>query len=80
MYTMVVAGVGLGDAFEAARLSRRNSAYALFPARGNPEQAFSGWSKCKRAFDQLCPIAPWTLLDLRRTVATNLAGLGTPPM
>jgi integrase len=51
----------------------------LFPARGNPEQTFSGWSKCKRVFDKACPIAPWTLHDLRRTVATNLAALGTPP-
>lgn len=51
----------------------------LFPARGNPEQTFSGWSKAKRSFDALCPIAPWTLHDLRRTAATNLAAFGTPP-
>jgi integrase len=50
----------------------------LFPARGNPEQIFSGWSKCKAALDKKCVIAQWTLHDLRRTFATNLAALGTP--
>ena len=51
----------------------------LFPARGNPEHSYSGWSKGKAALDGLCPIAPWTLHDLRRTVATNLAALTVPP-
>ena len=51
----------------------------LFPARGNREHTYAGWGKAKRTFDALCPIAPWTLHDLRRTVATNLAALGTPP-
>ena len=57
----------------------RMSERYLFPARGNGEHAFSGWSKSKSAFDGVCTIAPWTLHDIRRTVATNLAGLGTPP-
>lgn len=50
----------------------------LFPARGQPEKVFSGWSKCKDALDESSKIAPWTLHDLRRTFATNLAALGTP--
>jgi Phage integrase family len=45
----------------------------LFPARGNDETTFSGWS------NQLCEIDPWTLHDLRRTFATQLASLGTQP-
>jgi len=49
----------------------------LFPARGG-EEVFSGWSKCKKALDTKCKISPWTLHDLRRTFATNLAALGTP--
>jgi integrase len=50
----------------------------VFPARGNSEEFFSGWSKCKTRLDAECGIEPWTLHDLRRTFATNLAALGTP--
>jgi len=50
----------------------------LFSARGMPEDVFSGWSKCKATLDERCGIKPWTLHDLRRTFATNLAALGTP--
>lgn len=49
----------------------------LFRGRGT-ETPFDGWSKCKPAFDRACPIAHWTLHDLRRTFATNLAALGVP--
>jgi integrase len=56
----------------------------LFPARRDfrrdmPSTVYNSWAKDKRAFDRLCPIAHWTLHDLRRTFATNLAGLNTPP-
>jgi integrase len=56
----------------------------LFPARRDfrmdmPSTVYNSWAKDKRAFDQLCPIAHWTLHDLRRTFSTNLAGLNTPP-
>lgn len=49
----------------------------LFPARGK-HTAFDGWSKGKPNFDKGCPIDHWTLHDLRRTCATNLAALGVP--
>jgi integrase len=69
----------------AAILERipRESDY-VFPAsrtnvRGTPTTSFNGWPKCKEAFDAKCPIAHWTLHDLRRTFATNLAALGVPP-
>lgn len=56
-----------------------NSEY-LFPARGNYEAPFSGWSKCKDALDdELEDLPPWTLHDLRRTFATHHAAIGTPP-
>jgi integrase len=51
----------------------------LFPARGNPKAAFSGWSNCKAVLDNRCEIAPWTLHDLRRTYSTIHAAIGTPP-
>jgi integrase len=52
-----------------------------FPAQRDrnkekPATIFAGWGKPKAAFDKACPIAPWTLHDLRRTFATNLAALG----
>ena len=43
------------------------------------DNRFDGWSKSKRELDQVCSIAHWTLHDLRRTFATNLAGLGVAP-
>jgi integrase len=52
----------------------------LFPAlRG--DKVFGGWSKQKAALDVLIAkngysVASWTLHDLRRTFATNLAALG----
>ena len=60
----------------------RTSAY-LFPAtkerrKGQPVTVFGGWNRPKIALDKRCKIAPWTLHDLRRTFATNLAALGTP--
>lgn len=51
----------------------------LFPARGYQDRPYCGWSKGKRAFDRICPVAPWTLHDLRRTYASSLAALQTPP-
>jgi len=51
----------------------------LFPARGNPDHPFSGWSKGKDTLDTLSGVTGWTLHDLRRPVATNLAELGVAP-
>jgi integrase len=60
----------------------RSNGY-VFPAarehvKGRAVRTINGWSNSKKAFDKLAPIAPWTLHDLRRTFATNLAALGTP--
>jgi integrase len=58
----------------------------LFPAqrerkKGKPATTMSGWAKQKTGFDKAVAtagykISPWTLHDLRRTFATNLAALG----
>lgn len=37
------------------------------------------WSKPKKALDQRCGVKYWTIHDLRRTFATNLAELGVEP-
>ncbi|HUE45424.1 MAG TPA: tyrosine-type recombinase/integrase, partial [Aestuariivirgaceae bacterium] len=55
-----------------------------FPAarthvRGKPTTVFNGWSKAKAEFSKtLDNVAPWTLHDLRRTLSSTLAALGTP--
>lgn len=56
----------------------------LFPGRWSTAQPFNGWAKCKRELDASISdrgtlMAPWTLHDLRRTFATNLAALQIPP-
>jgi len=60
----------------------RNGDY-LFPGR-NRENAFQGWAKSKARLDQTVEaiggtVEAWTLHDLRRTFATNLAALNVPP-
>jgi integrase len=45
-----------------------------------PPTSFSGWSKSKERLDRRADIAPWTLHDLRRTLATRMAeDLHIPP-
>lgn len=51
----------------------------VFPARGRPDQAYSGYSKGKRALNALCSTSDWTLHDLRRTAATGMAMAGVAP-
>jgi integrase len=51
---------------------------ALFPSR-TEATCFSGWSKAKKAFDKDIGVDPYTLHDLRRTFASLLAELRTPP-
>jgi integrase len=50
----------------------------LFPARAR-SVPFNGWSKGKLMIDRLSGVTNWTLHDLRRTFATRLAEMGTPP-
>lgn len=59
-------------------LPRQSSGY-VFPARGKPDRPYSGYSKGKRALDAAADLHDWTLHDLRRTAATGMAQLGTPP-
>ena len=63
------------DIFEA--IPEHSRSYLLSDPRY--DNRFDGWSKSKHELDQACSIAPWTLHDLRRTFATNMAGLGVAP-
>ena len=47
----------------------------VFPSSRGDRSA-SGFSKWKAKFDSICPVADWTLHDLRRTAATEMARLG----
>lgn len=51
----------------------------VFPALGSDDNSFSGFSKCKKRLSDACKIDPWTLHDLRRTMATGLARLEVQP-
>ena len=76
--------IGTGTQIGAARLQGD----LLFPAtrtnvRGKPTTIFNGWGKPKALLDAEiaevgAAIPHWTLHDLRRTFATNLAALQTP--
>lgn len=68
----------------------RSGDYVFHAARehvkGTAVATVNGWSNSKAAFDRLIkgdaaksPVAHWTLHDLRRTFATNMARLGVAP-
>ena len=46
---------------------------------GRADSGFGGWNWSKQELDAHAAIAPWTLHDLRRTVATRMAELGVQP-
>lgn len=51
----------------------------LFPGKWDDKHIHDGsWGKLKRALDEKAGVFDWTIHDLRRTFATNLAALGTP--
>jgi len=72
--------IGSLCAAELARNSTTTHSQAVFFDKASTGAPYSGWSKCKIALDRKLGdrVAPWTLHDLRRTFATNLAALGTP--
>ena len=51
----------------------------VFPARGNPNQPSSGFSKWKRALDRASNTSGWRIHDLRRSASTKLAEMGVAP-
>lgn len=57
-----------------AQIDRRSR--FLFPGSKDTDLPITGWSNFKAAFDKTCEVESWTLHDLRRTFATNLAALG----
>jgi len=61
-----------------ASLNLTNPTY-VFPSRKNPAQAFTGWSQAKRRLDQTVGFRDWTLHDLRRSGASNMAKLKVQP-
>lgn len=67
-----------------ASITRGEKGDHLFPAsrahvNGKPTTIFNGFQTAKPEFDKLCGVSNWTLHDVRRTFATGLAELGTPP-
>jgi integrase len=66
-------GAAVGKIVES--IPRHPSTDLLFPGR-NPTKAWNGAHHAKRLLDQHSPMKHWTLHDLRRTFASNLAPLG----
>jgi integrase len=80
------------NADEALRVMGERRASNALVLAGAVGTVFSGWSKCKTALDKAIreareeaaakanttalPLVPWTIHDLRRTVATGLQRLG----
>ena len=60
---------------QAMTNTRTTNGY-IFSARTNTGGCFNGWSKAKVALDKASGVSDWTLHDLRRTFASNLAALG----
>jgi len=60
------------------RIPRRNSTSLLFPGRDDATP-WGGFGKSKWEFNKGCELAPWQILDLRRTFGTKLAELKVPP-
>ena len=63
------------------RIPRIDGSPYVFPAlrtRSPSTTTIAGFSKYKVCFDRECGINGWTLHDLRRTYATNMARLGVP--
>jgi len=69
---------GASAAAIIASIPRRNSTMLLFPGRKD-ELPWNGSGKSKWLMKKACPIADWTIHDLRRTASTNWAALGAPP-
>jgi integrase len=46
---------------------------------GRNDSGFGGWNISKQELNARAAVAPWTLHDLRRTVATRMAELGIQP-
>jgi integrase len=60
-----------------AEVAQREGRDHLF---GGGEGGFSGYSRAKTALDEAARLeSPWTLHDLRRTMATRMADLGVQP-
>jgi integrase len=80
------------DASDAHRVMGERRASNALVLPGAVGTVFSGWSKCKTTLDKAimearekaaakvgttaAPLVPWTIHDLRRTVATGLQRLG----
>jgi integrase len=77
--------MALGLLSKQLEMASKSLPSLLFPARGSKSKSdgsprtFNGWSKAKTALDKLSGVTDWTLHDLRRTYATNMARLGCPP-
>lgn len=68
------------SSFALEQLPKRNNHEFVFKTKGG-ERPIGAFSRSKRTLDKLTPgiREPWRVHDLRRTCASGMAQLGTPP-
>jgi integrase len=64
---------------DALPRTKETGSLFVFPARGNPNEPMSGFSKLSPKIAATIDVENWTLHDLRRTAATGMARLGAAP-
>jgi integrase len=69
--------IPLSDAAKAILTQLKNEGRTC--VFGRADSGFGGWNWSKQELDARAATAPWTLHDLRRTVATRMADLGVQP-
>jgi integrase len=71
-HVIPLSGAALSILESIPRIGKRDG--FVFTTTG--ETAVSGWSKAKATLDAASGVADWRLHDIRRTVASGMAGLG----
>lgn len=57
----------------------RGASPYVFPARGNDERPYNGWSKTTEKLKRAVGFSDWCLHDLRRSAASGMARIGGQP-
>jgi len=60
-------------------LPTRTASPYVFPARGNDERPYNGWSKTTKKLKGVVGFGDWCLHDLRRSAASGMARIGGQP-
>jgi integrase len=65
--------------FALSLLPARGTSVYAFPARGNNDRPYNGWSKTSEKLKSSVGFSDWCLHDLRRSAASGMARIGGQP-